>query len=63
MEAPQMQVKCSVTNCAYNRKNLCFADGLEVNVMGDGVANTSDGTCCTTFANEHFYSINDLGAF
>jgi len=63
MEAPQMKVKCSVTNCTYNKSNLCFAEGLEVNAMGDGKANTSDGTCCTTFANEIFYSINELGAF
>ncbi|NLW92421.1 MAG: DUF1540 domain-containing protein [Syntrophomonadaceae bacterium] len=52
MDAPKMQVKCSVTNCAYNKKKLCFADSLEVNAMGDGFADSSEGTCCSTFINE-----------
>jgi len=54
MEAPKMQVRCSVTNCAFNKKQLCFADALDVNAMGNGIAETSDGTCCTTFINEEF---------
>jgi hypothetical protein len=44
-----MSVKCSVENCRYNKEQKCYAQGLEVNAMGDGMANTSDGTCCTTF--------------
>ena len=44
-----MSVKCSVDNCNYNKSNMCHADALEVNTMGDGKAETSDGTCCTTF--------------
>lgn len=52
MDAPKIKVKCSVTNCVYNKKELCFADDLEVNSMGDGFAETSDGTCCSTFINE-----------
>ncbi|HQD91445.1 MAG TPA: DUF1540 domain-containing protein [Syntrophomonadaceae bacterium] len=49
MSAPKMQVKCSVENCYYNKNRFCYADALEVNAMGDGIANSSEGTCCTTF--------------
>ena len=49
MNAPQMSVKCSVENCIYNKDRACHARALEVNAMGDGMAQTSDGTCCTTF--------------
>lgn len=49
MDAPKMEVKCSVENCQYNNHHMCYADKLEVNAMGDGKAKTSDGTCCTTF--------------
>jgi Domain of Unknown Function (DUF1540). len=49
MDAPKMSVKCSVENCAYNQDRICHAKALEVNTMGDGMAQTSDGTCCTTF--------------
>lgn len=51
MDAPRMKVKCSVDNCHYNEDHMCYADELEVNAMGDGKAETSDGTCCTTFKN------------
>ncbi|MCR4435340.1 MAG: DUF1540 domain-containing protein [Clostridiales bacterium] len=51
MEAPRMQVKCGVENCRYNNGRMCHADALEVDAMGDGKAETSDGTCCTTFKN------------
>lgn len=44
-----MKVKCSVENCKYNKEHLCHAFGLEVGAMGDGHADTSDGTCCQTF--------------
>lgn len=46
-----MQVKCSVENCHYNKNRMCDADGLEVNALGDGKAETSDGTRCETFKN------------
>ncbi|SHJ63538.1 DUF1540 domain-containing protein [Paramaledivibacter caminithermalis] len=49
MAGPQMQVKCSVSNCKYNHQNYCQAQKLEVNAIGDGYAKTSDGTACTTF--------------
>ncbi len=49
MPAPKMQVKCGVDNCHYWKNHVCHADSLEVNPQGDGRANTSDGTCCTTF--------------
>lgn len=49
MSSPTMQVKCGVDNCYYNKSGFCHADALEVNAMGDGIANSSDGTCCTTF--------------
>ncbi|MCT4564574.1 MAG: DUF1540 domain-containing protein [Maledivibacter sp.] len=52
MNSPQMEVKCSVTNCKYNKQNHCYAKNLEVNAMGDGYAKTSDGTACTTFVSK-----------
>lgn len=52
MEAPNMQVKCSVENCHYNKSMSCHANALQVNAMGDGKAETSDGTSCTTFKNK-----------
>lgn len=53
MNAPEMQVKCSVANCYYNKNLMCYANSLEVNAMGDGKAQTSDGTCCATFKNSN----------
>lgn len=49
MDAPKMQVKCSVINCHYNKQRLCFADQLEVNGMHGNNAKNSDDTCCSTF--------------
>jgi hypothetical protein len=49
---PRIEVKCSVSNCKYNKDNYCFANKLEVNAMGDGYAKTSDGTVCTTFISQ-----------
>ena len=51
MEAPKMQVKCSVENCHYNKQHMCHADCLEVNAMSGGTnqAESSDSTCCKTF--------------
>ncbi len=43
------KIKCSVENCAYNENYKCNASGIEVNAMGDGLAGSSDGTCCETF--------------
>lgn len=51
MKAPKMIVKCGVENCNYNESRMCHADNLEVTAMGDGKAETSDGTSCTTFKN------------
>ena len=49
MEAPKISVRCSVDNCTYNKNQACYASSLEVNAMGDGQAQTSDGTSCNTF--------------
>lgn len=49
MTAPKMEVKCGVDTCMYWKSNYCHAHNLEVNALGDGKANSSDGTCCTTF--------------
>lgn len=49
MDAPKIQVKCSVGNCEYNENRMCYANSLEVNALGDGKAVSSDGTCCKTF--------------
>ena len=43
------EIKCSVDNCSYNKSHMCNADSIEVNTMGDGKAETADGTCCSTF--------------
>ncbi|MGI5985421.1 MAG: DUF1540 domain-containing protein [Clostridiales bacterium] len=51
-EPPKMEVKCGVENCGYNRSRMCYANKIEVNPMGDRKAETSEGTCCTTFIRE-----------
>lgn len=51
MEAPKMQVKCSVCNCHHNKDNMCHAGNLEVNPMGDNNVQTSEATQCSTFKN------------
>lgn len=51
MEAHKIPVRCSVENCHYNKDNLCRARSIEISAMGDGRADTSDGTCCDTFIN------------
>ena len=49
MEKKNLVVKCGVDTCSFYKNNYCHANSIEVNPMGDGVAKTSDGTCCTTF--------------
>ncbi|MHB1314248.1 MAG: DUF1540 domain-containing protein [Christensenellales bacterium] len=49
MNAPEMKVKCTVENCHFYKGNMCHADSIEVMAMGDGRAQTSEGTCCKTF--------------
>ncbi|WP_207641618.1 DUF1540 domain-containing protein [Syntrophomonas palmitatica] len=51
MKTSEIKVKCSVTNCIYNQSRMCHADTLQVDAMGDGLAETADGTCCSTFEN------------
>jgi len=51
-DSPRMQVTCGVHNCHYNQNHMCHANGVEVNPMGDGHAQTSDGTCCSTFKHQ-----------
>lgn len=48
-ETPCLKVMCKVANCDYNESDLCHASELRVNVDGDGIANSSEGTCCETF--------------
>ncbi|MBU5488827.1 DUF1540 domain-containing protein [Clostridium sp. MSJ-8] len=40
------QLNCGVDNCAYNKKNLCFLDNIQV---GGEEAIRSTGTCCNSF--------------
>lgn len=47
--APCMEVKCNVSNCDYNKSQMCHASELKVHVQGDNVVNSSKGTCCATF--------------
>ena len=42
-------IKCTVENCHYNSNHACQAEGIEVSAMGDGKAETCDGTSCSTF--------------
>ncbi|MGB7605759.1 MAG: DUF1540 domain-containing protein [Lutisporaceae bacterium] len=49
MHAHNHAIKCNVSNCNYNDQNFCSATAIEVNPIGDGHADTSDGTACTTF--------------
>ena len=46
------KIKCSVSDCYYNKKMMCEAGNIEVKPMGDGTVNTSDGTKCSTFIKE-----------
>ncbi|NLK34856.1 MAG: DUF1540 domain-containing protein [Gracilibacteraceae bacterium] len=49
MHAHNHSIKCNVNTCTYYDNNYCSANVIEINPMGDGVAHTSEGTCCTTF--------------
>lgn len=42
-------LKCTVSNCVYNSNNLCTANHVDINPVGDGFANSSEGTSCKTF--------------
>ena len=53
MEGPRMQVNCTVDNCKFNKSHVCYARSLKVDAMGDHHADTSDGTCCSTFVDNH----------
>jgi len=49
MQIPKKKVKCGVDDCQYNRQNLCTAENLVINPMGDNVVNSNAGTQCDTF--------------
>jgi len=51
MDSPRLEVECGVWNCQYNKNNMCYANTIKVNSMGDDIAETTDGTCCSTFTN------------
>lgn len=51
MDIPKMNVKCSVDNCHYYKGENCHAPQLKVDPLGDGRAETKDGTRCSTFQN------------
>lgn len=51
MHAHNHAIKCNVSNCNYNDQSFCSATAIEVNAIGDGHADTSDGTACSTFVN------------
>ena len=52
MHAHHHSIKCNVSNCYYNDQHFCSANSIEVNAMGDGHAETSDGTACSTFVDK-----------
>ncbi|MEW6661829.1 MAG: DUF1540 domain-containing protein [Bacillota bacterium] len=44
------KIKCMVEECAYQERNRCTADAIEVRSSGeDRVVHESDGTACETF--------------
>lgn len=49
MDAPKMHVKCGVVNCRFNKNHMCYAQSIEINAKDENKANTSAGTCCSTF--------------
>jgi Domain of Unknown Function (DUF1540). len=54
MKDSSENIKCTVENCHYNDNNLCQAESIEVNAMGNGKAETCDGTSCSTFKNQNW---------
>lgn len=42
-------IKCTVENCHYNNAHSCEANSIEVRPMGNGVAESCEGTSCSTF--------------
>ncbi|MEA1962559.1 MAG: DUF1540 domain-containing protein [Bacillota bacterium] len=49
MDPLNIKIQCNVENCYYNHNQCCHAEQVMVNAMGDGIANSVDGTCCCTF--------------
>lgn len=52
MHDNKTKVKCGVDTCKYHDNHMCVANDIEVNIIGDSKAKSSDGTCCTTFINK-----------
>lgn len=48
------KISCSVTNCAHNCQDTCYAN--RVNIGGQGAKNTEE-TCCGSFLDKRHYSI------
>ncbi len=49
MHAHNHNIKCSVDTCYYYDNNYCSADTINICPQGDGVAQSADGTSCSTF--------------
>lgn len=47
------KVKCSVSNCSYNKDHVCYAERVAI---GGQAAVEDESTCCGTFLNEEAYS-------
>ncbi|MDA3730430.1 DUF1540 domain-containing protein [Niameybacter massiliensis] len=47
------KVKCSVSNCSYNKDHVCYAERVAI---GGQAAVVDEATCCGTFLNEDAYS-------
>ena len=56
MDTPKIEVRCSVDNCKYNNHEICHANSLKVDTIGDCHAETSNGTSCTTFKPDESFS-------
>lgn len=53
------ELKCSVTNCAFNEKLLCSLNNIDV---GDASAVRKDETCCRSFSESAGNMTNSTGA-
>lgn len=51
-ESSKPQVKCDVENCTYNEGKKCHVGNLKIDASGNGKADTSDGTKCSSFEKE-----------
>ncbi|QQE76915.1 DUF1540 domain-containing protein [Alicyclobacillus sp. SO9] len=52
-------VRCYVEECAYNDRESCSADSIEVMTNGSDIVGTSKGTLCQTFIYRNYVHRDD----